>query len=154
MGSTAENVAQQFGIWLEAMDELAAESDRRATQAIHEGYFKEQIVPVEIRGRKGCTVFDTDEHVKAETTPEALAKMKPAFSKEGRVTAGNASGINDGAAAVVLATASAVKSHGLRPMARLVGYAHAGVDPAIMGIGPVPATRLVLERTGLKLGRH
>ena len=151
MGVTAENVAERFGISREAMDELAVESHRRAAHAIREGYFKEQIVPVEIRTRKGTVAFDVDEHVKPETSLESLAKMKPAFTKEGRVTAGNASGINDGAAAVVLATAAAVKSHGLQPLARLVGYAHAGVDPSIMGIGPVPATRLVLERTGLKL---
>ena len=151
MGVTAENVAERFGISREAMDELAVESHRRAAHAIREDYFKEQIVPVEIRTRKGTVAFDVDEHVKPETSLESLAKMKPAFTKEGRVTAGNASGINDGAAAVVLATAAAVKSHGLQPLARLVGYAHAGVDPSIMGIGPVPATRLVLERTGLKL---
>lgn len=151
MGITAENVAEQFGITREAMDMLAVESHRRAAQAIAEGRFKEQIVPVEIRTRKGTTVFDTDEHVKADTSLESLAKMKPAFRKDGRVTAGNASGINDGAAAVVMASGEAVKAHGLKPLARLVGYAHAGVEPTIMGIGPVPATRLVLERTGLKL---
>ena len=153
MGGTAENVADTFGITRDMMDALAAESHRRAHAATTAGYFKEQIVPVEIVTRKGTTLFDRDEHVKAETTVETLAKMKPAFRKEGgRVTAGNASGINDGAGAVVLATAAAVQAHGLKPLARLVAYAHAGVDPKIMGIGPVPATRAVLKRAGLKTG--
>jgi acetyl-CoA C-acetyltransferase len=154
MGVTAENVADRYDISREQMDELAVESHRRAAAAIAAGLFKEQIVPVRIATRKGETVFDTDEHVKAETTAEVLAKMKPAFRKEGgRVTAGNASGINDGAAAVVLATAEAVRTHGLTPLARLVSYAHAGVDPAIMGIGPVPASRRALEKAGLKVGQ-
>ncbi len=152
MGITAENVAEQFGISRQMMDELAAESHRRAAAAIAAGRFKEQIVPVMIKGRKGEVAFDTDEHVKADTTVESLGKMRSAFKKEGLVTAGNASGINDGAGAVVLASAEAVKAQGLKPMARLVGYAHAGVDPKIMGIGPVPATRAVLKRTGLKAG--
>jgi len=151
MGITAENVAEQFGITRLMMDTLAAESHRRAAAAIAGGRFKEQIVAVVTQGRKGETRFDTDEHVKPDTTAESLAKMKPAFKKEGSVTAGNASGLNDGAGAVVLASADAVKSHGLKPLARLVGYAHAGVDPTIMGIGPVPATRKVLERTGLSV---
>ena len=120
--------------------------------AIQAGYFKEQIVPVEIATRKGTVLFDTDEHVRAETTLQVLAGMKPAFKKEGgTVTAGNASGINDGAAAVVLAAGERVAALGLKPLARLVGYAHAGVDPAYMGIGPVPATQKVLARTGLKV---
>ncbi|MEJ7931850.1 acetyl-CoA C-acyltransferase family protein [Ramlibacter sp. AN1015] len=154
MGVTAENVADQFGITREQMDALAAESHRRAAAAITEGRFKEQIVPVRIASRKGEVVFDTDEHVKPATTVELLAGMKPAFRKEGgTVTAGNASGINDGAAAVVLATGEAVRAHKLRPLARLVGYAHAGVDPKVMGIGPVPATRRVLEKTGLSVDR-
>ncbi|NOV26467.1 acetyl-CoA C-acyltransferase [Cupriavidus necator] len=151
MGITAENVAVRYNISRERMDELAARSQRRASEAITAGRFKEQIVPVEIRTRKGATVFDTDEHVRADITVEVLAKMKPAFKKDGLVTAGNASGINDGAAAVVLADADRVRSLGLRPLARLVGYAHAGVEPAYMGIGPVPATRNVMERTGLKV---
>ena len=151
MGGTAENVADEFGITREMMDVLAAESHRRAHAATEAGYFKEQIVPVEIVTRKGTTLFDRDEHVKVATTLDVLSKMKPAFRKEGgRVTAGNASGINDGAGAVVLATAEAVRTHGLKPLARLVAYAHAGVDPKIMGIGPVPATRAVLKRAGLK----
>jgi acetyl-CoA C-acetyltransferase len=151
MGITAENVAEQFGISRQMMDELAAESHRRAAAAIAAGRFKEQIVPVVIKTRKGDVSFDTDEHVKADTTVDTLAKMKPAFKKDGAVTAGNASGINDGAGAVVLASGEAVKAGGLKPLARLVGYSHAGVEPAIMGIGPVPATRKVLERTKLSV---
>ena len=152
MGMTAENVAQAYGITREQMDALAAESHRRAAAAIAAGRFKEQVVPVMLKTRKGDVAFDTDEHVKADTSTETLAKMKPAFKKEGgMVTAGNASGINDGAGAVVLASADAVRTHGLKPLARLVAYAHAGVDPKVMGIGPVPATRRALERAGLKV---
>jgi acetyl-CoA C-acetyltransferase len=152
MGITAENVAEQFGISRDQQDALAVESHRRAAAAIAAGRFKDQIVPVLLKTRKGEVAFDTDEHVKPDTTAETLAKMKPAFKKEGgTVTAGNASGINDGAAAVVLASADAVRSGNLKPLARLVGYAHAGVEPTIMGIGPVPATRKVLERTGLSV---
>ncbi|MEK8052304.1 acetyl-CoA C-acyltransferase family protein [Ideonella sp. DXS22W] len=151
MGITAENVGEQFGISRQQMDELAVESHRRAAAAIAAGRFKEQIVPVMLKTRKGEVAFDTDEHVKADTTMETLAKMRPAFKKDGAVTAGNASGINDGAGAVVMASGDAVKAQGLKPMARLVGYAHAGVEPTIMGIGPVPATRKVLERTGLSI---
>ncbi|ENO85107.1 acetyl-CoA C-acyltransferase family protein [Thauera linaloolentis] len=151
MGITAENVALRYGIDRETQDALALESQRRAARAIAEGRFKEQIVPVEIRSRKGTALFDTDEHVRADLTPEALAKMKPVFQKDsGTVTPGNASGLNDGAGAVVLAEGRRASALGLRPLARLVGYAHAGVEPLYMGIGPVPATRLVLERTGLK----
>lgn len=150
MGITAENVAVRYGISREQQDVLAAESHRRAAMAIGEGRFKEQIVPVEIKTRKGVVLFDTDEHVRAATTVETLAAMKPAFKKDGTVTAGNASGINDGAGAMVLATGERVNALGLTPLARLVGYAHAGVEPAFMGIGPIPATRKVLERTGLK----
>jgi acetyl-CoA C-acetyltransferase len=152
MGMTAENVAEAYGITREQMDTLAAESHRRAAAAIAAGRFKEQVVPVMLKTRKGEVAFDTDEHVKPDTTAQALAGMKPAFKKEGgTVTAGNASGINDGAAAVVLASGDAVRAHGLKPLARLVAYAHAGVDPKIMGIGPVPATRKALERAGLKV---
>lgn len=151
MGITAENVGEQFGISRQQMDELSVESHRRAAAAIAAGRFKDQIVPVMLKTRKGEVAFDTDEHVKADTTMETLGKMKPAFKKDGAVTAGNASGINDGAAAVVLASGDAVKSQGLKPLARLVGYAHAGVEPTIMGIGPVPATRKLLERTGLSV---
>ncbi|MDA7416106.1 acetyl-CoA C-acyltransferase family protein [Xenophilus arseniciresistens] len=152
MGITAENVAERYRISREMQDALAAQSQQRAAAAIAAGRFKEQIVPVEIKTRKGVVAFDTDEHVRADTTAASLAGMKPAFKKEGgTVTAGNASGINDGAGAVVLAEGARVKALGLRPLARLVGYAHAGVEPAYMGIGPVPATRKVLERTGLKV---
>ncbi|MCW5665624.1 MAG: acetyl-CoA C-acyltransferase family protein [Piscinibacter sp.] len=152
MGITAENVAEQFGISRTMMDELAVESHRRAAAAIADGRFKSQIVPVVIPSKKGDLSFDTDEHVKPGTTMETLAKMRAAFKKDGSVTAGNASGINDGAGAVVLASADAVKAGNLKPLARLVAYAHAGVEPTIMGIGPVPATKLALARAGLKVG--
>jgi len=152
MGITAENVAERYHISREMQDELAAASHQRAAAAIAAGHFKEQIVAVEIATRKGVVVFDTDEHVRASTTIELLSTMKPAFRKEGgSVTAGNASGINDGAAAVALAAGDRVAALGLKPLARLVGYAHAGVDPAYMGIGPVPATQKVLQRTDLKI---
>ena len=152
MGVTAENVAERFGITRQMMDELAVASHARAARAIAEGRFKEQIVPVKIASRKRVIEFDTDEHVKADTTLEVLSAMKPAFKRDGgSVTAGNASGINDGAAAVVLASGEAVKAQNLKPLARLVGYAYAGVDPAFMGIGPVPATRKLLDRVGLKV---
>jgi acetyl-CoA C-acetyltransferase len=149
MGITAENVAQRDGITREMQDAVALESQQRAARAIAEGRFKSQIVSVEVASRKGTVLFDTDEHVRGDMTPEQLAKMKPAFKSDGSVTAGNASGLNDGAAAVVLATAQAVKAQGLQPLARLVAYAHAGVDPKLMGLGPVPATRLALKRAGL-----
>ncbi|MDB5942342.1 MAG: thlA, partial [Ramlibacter sp.] len=136
MGITAENVAARDGITRAMQDELAVESHRRAARAIAEGRFKSQIVPVEIATRKGTVVFDTDEHVRADASLEQLSKMKPAFRKDGSVTAGNASGINDGAAAVVLASDAGLKSANLKPMARLVSYAHAGVDPKLMGLGP------------------
>ena len=153
MGVTAENVAAKFGVDRATQDALALASHQRAVAAISGGRFTEQIVPVEIASRKGTIVFDTDEHPRADTTLESLGKMKPAFKKEGgSVTAGNASGINDGAGAVMLATEAAVKRLNLVPLARLVGYAHAGVEPELMGIGPVPATRAVLQRTGLKVG--
>jgi acetyl-CoA C-acetyltransferase len=152
MGVTAENVANQFGISRQTQDEAAVESHRRAIHAIREGRFKSQIVPIEIPGKKGPTVFDTDEHARDDVTLEGLGKLKTVFAKEGgSVTAGNASGINDGAAALVLMEASAAAKAGCKPMARLVAYAHAGVDPKIMGIGPVPATRKALQRAGLKL---
>jgi acetyl-CoA C-acetyltransferase len=151
MGVTAENVAVDFRVSRADQDELAAESHRRAAAAIAEGRFKEQILPIEIPGRKGVTVVDTDEHVRPEVSLEDMARLKPAFAKDGTVTAGNASGINDAAAAVILASESFVKSSGLNPMGRLVGYGHAGVEPRIMGMGPVPATQKVLARTGLKV---
>lgn len=152
MGITAENVAERYKISRDMQDELAVISQQRAAAAIEAGRFKEQIVPVEIATRKGTVLFDTDEHVRGNTTLETLAGMKPAFRKEGgTVTAGNASGINDGAAAVLLAAGNRMGALGLKPLARLVGYAHAGVEPAYMGIGPVPATQKVLQRTGLKI---
>ncbi|OJU91928.1 MAG: acetyl-CoA acetyltransferase [Burkholderiales bacterium 66-5] len=152
MGVTAENVAERYKISREMQDTLAAESHRRAVAAIAAGRFKEQIVPIEIKTRKGVVLFDTDEHPRADTTVATLSGMKPVFKKEGgTVTAGNASGINDGAGAVVLAGGDRVQALSLKPLARLVGYAHAGVDPNYMGIGPVPATQMVLKRTGMKL---
>ena len=152
MGVTAENVAADFGVSRADQDALAAESHRRAAAAQAAGYFAEQILPVEIAGKRGkVTVVDTDEHVRPEVRLEDMAKLRPAFAKDGTVTAGNASGVNDAAAAVVLASASFVSRAGLTPMGRLVGYAHAGVEPRIMGMGPVPAVRTVLDRTGLKL---
>ncbi len=151
MGVTAENVAAKYGITREDQDKLAVESHRRAAAAIAEGRFRDQILPIEIKSRKGTVVFDTDEHVRNNASLEDLAKLKPVFVPEkGTVTAGNASGINDGAAAVVLMERKAAEARGAKPMARLVAYAHAGVDPAYMGIGPVPASRKALERAGLK----
>ena len=152
MGITAENVAERYRISRAMQDELAATSQQRAAAAIAAGRFNEQIVPVHIETRKGTTVFATDEHVRANTTADVLATMKPAFKREGgTVTAGNASGINDGAAAVTLVAGDRVAALGVKPLARLVGWAHAGVEPAYMGIGPVPATQKVLQRTGLRL---
>lgn len=152
MGVTAENVAAQEGITREMQDALAIVSQQRAARAIAEGRFKEQIVPVEIASRKGTVLFDTDEHVRGDVTMEQLAKMKPAFKDGGSVTAGNASGLNDGAAALVLATGEAVKAQGLKPLARLVSHGHAGLDPKVMGLGPVPASKIALQRAGLKVG--
>lgn len=151
MGITAENVADRFEVSREAQDALAAESHARAARAIAEGRFETQIVPVEVSTRKGITVFATDEHVRAETTAESLAALRPAFRRDGSVTAGNASGLNDGAAAVVLASASAVEARGLQPAARILGWGHAGVDPQIMGIGPLAAVPIALRRAGLEL---
>jgi acetyl-CoA C-acetyltransferase len=150
MGITAENVAAQEGITREMQDALAVESHQRAARAIAEGRFADQIVPVELVSRKGSTFFSVDEHVRADTSLASLAKMRPAFKPDGTVTAGNASGLNDGAAAVVLATGAAVKAQGLKPLARLVSHGHAGLDPKIMGLGPVPATQIALQRAGLK----
>ncbi|KDD69060.1 acetyl-CoA C-acetyltransferase [Pseudomonas sp. BT76 TE3572] len=149
MGITAENVAERYGITRQAQDELALLSQQRAARAIAEGRFTDQIVPIEVASRKGTVTFATDEHVRAEVNAEQLGKMKPAFKKDGSVTAGNASGLNDGAGALILATGQMVLDQGLKPMVRLVGYAHAGVEPELMGLGPIPATRLVLKRAGL-----
>ncbi|HKO66714.1 MAG TPA: beta-ketothiolase BktB [Burkholderiaceae bacterium] len=152
MGVTAENVATKWGITREEQDKLAVESHRRAAAATKEGRFKSQIVPVEIKGKKGMTMFETDEHFRDGATLEDMAKLKPVFAKEnGTVTAGNASGINDGAAAVVLMERALADKRGLKPMARLVSYGHAGVDPKYMGIGPVPSTKKALERAKLKV---
>ncbi|MGV2291545.1 beta-ketothiolase BktB [Trinickia sp. YCB016] len=150
MGVTAENVAQKYGITRDAQDALALESHRRAARAIEAGRFKEQILPIAIASKKGEVSFDTDEHVRLNATADDFAKLKPVFAKEnGTVTAGNASGINDAAAAVVLMERRVAEARGVKPLARLVAYAHAGVDPAYMGIGPVPATRRALERAGI-----
>ena len=149
MGTTAENVAEQFDVSRDDMDALSAESHQRASTAIAAGHFRSQIVPVPVTKKRESASFDTDEHVKGDTTVETLAKMKPAFRKDGVVTAGNSSGINDGASALVLASGEAVKNYGLAPLARLVSYGHGGVDHRIMGIGSVPAARQALQRAGL-----
>jgi acetyl-CoA C-acetyltransferase len=151
MGVTAENVAAEHGISRADQDAFALESQTRAARAIAEGRFASQIVPVEIKTRKGVEEFKVDEHPKA-TSMEALAGLRPAFQKDGSVTAGNASGINDGAAALVLARGEAAEKAGLKPRARVLGYAHAGVAPRVMGIGPVPAVQALLARTGLSIG--
>ena len=153
MGETAENVAERYGIDRERQDAFALESQRRAVAAIDAGRFDEQIVPVEVAGRKGeTTTVSRDEHPRADTSVEALAKLKPAFKRDGgSVTAGNSSGINDGASAVLLVEAERGRELGLKPLARVVATAVAGVDPAVMGIGPVPATRKALDRAGIRI---
>jgi acetyl-CoA C-acetyltransferase len=151
MGITAENLATKWGITRQEQDQLAVDSHRKAAAAIAEGRFKSQIVPIVKQTRKGEVIFDTDEHVKAGTTLESLAKLKPAFKKDGSVTAGNASGINDGAAFFVLGDAAVAAAHGHKPLARLAGYAVAGVPNEIMGEGPIPATKLALKKAGLTL---
>ena len=149
MGVTAENVSDEHSVTREEQDAFAAESQNRAAAAIEAGHFKDQIVPVEVKRRREMVAFDTDEHPKP-TTIETLAGLRPAFKKDGSVTAGNASGINDGAAALVLATASAAEKAGLKPRARILGYAHAGVRPEVMGIGPVPAVEALLKRINME----
>ncbi|HXP29816.1 MAG TPA: acetyl-CoA C-acetyltransferase [Stellaceae bacterium] len=151
MGNTAENVAQRWQITREQQDALAARSQARAEAAQKSGRFKDEIVPVKIATRKGETIVDADEYPKHGTTVEVLAKLRPAFDKNGTVTAGNASGINDGAAAVVLMTAEEAQRRDLKPLARIVSWATAGVDPAVMGSGPIPASRLALKRAGWKV---
>jgi len=151
MAITAENIAEKWKITREQQDELAVESHRRAINAIGKGYFKEQILPVELKTRKGTTLFDKDEHPRADASMEGMAKLRAVFKKDGSITAGNASGINDAAAAVVLMEKSAAAKKGLKPMARLVSYALAGVDPKYMGIGPVPASKKALEKAGLRI---
>ena len=149
MGVTAENVAEQYGISREAQDALAVDSQQRAGIAIRDGRFTDQILPLEVKAGRNTVTFDTDEHVRADTSPSTLSGLRPVFRRDGSVTAGNASGINDGAAAVVLAERSAAEAKGLTPMARLIGYAHAGVDPTIMGIGPIPAVQTLFDKTGM-----
>ncbi len=151
MAITAENIAEKWKITREQQDAFAVESHRRAINAIEKGYFKEQILPVELKTRKGTTLFDKDEHPRADASLEGMAKLRAVFKKDGSITAGNASGINDAAAAVVLMEKSAAAKQGLKPMARLVSYALAGVDPKYMGIGPVPASQKALEKAGLKI---
>ncbi|HMM19499.1 MAG TPA: acetyl-CoA C-acetyltransferase [Selenomonadales bacterium] len=151
MGITAENVAAQCGISRQAQDELAASSQAKAAKAIADGLFKEEILPMTIKGKKGDTVFDTDEYPRAGTSAESLAGLRPAFKPDGTVTAGNASGINDGAAALVVASAEKAKQLGLRPLARIRSYAACGIDPSIMGLGPVAATRKALTKAGLTM---
>jgi acetyl-CoA C-acetyltransferase len=148
MGTTAENVAEKYQITREQQDAFAVASQNKAEAAIKAGRFKDEIVPVTIKTRKGETVVDTDEHPRMGATLDSVAKLRPAFSKDGTVTAGNASGINDGAAAVVMMTAAEASRRGIRPLARIVSWAHAGVDPSIMGTGPIPASRKALELAG------
>src|SRR5919202_2211454 len=152
MGNTAENVAQKWQITREQQDEFAAKSQQKAEAAMKSGRFKDEIVPVTIKGRKGDTIVDTDEYPRFGATVEGMAKLRPAFSKNGTVTAGNASGINDGAAALVLMTANEADRRGIKPLARIVSWATAGVDPAIMGTGPIPASRMALEKAGWSVG--
>ncbi len=149
MGITAEEIASRHGISREAQDAFALASQQKASAAREAGCFKREIFPVTIAGKKGDTTFDQDEYIKADASAEGLAKLKPAFKKDGTVTAGNASGINDGAAALLLASESAAKAH--KPIARILGFAQAGVDPAVMGLGPVPAIQKLLAKTGVKL---
>jgi len=151
MGVTAENVAAEFEISRADQDALAVESHRRAAAAAQAGYFDEQITPVQAPARKGTVEVVADEHIRPDVTVADLARLRPAFTDDGTVTAGNASGVNDAAAAVMIASGSYAQSHGLAPLGRLIAYSHAGVEPRIMGIGPVPAVRKVLDRAGLKV---
>jgi acetyl-CoA C-acetyltransferase len=150
MGITAENIAAKYGITREEQDAFALESHRRAANALDKGYFASQIVPIEVKSKKGPVSFTLDEHVRKDAKIEDMQKLKPAFKKDGTVTAGNASGINDAAAAIVMMEAGAAEKRGLKPLARLVAYAHAGVDPQVMGLGPIPAGKRVFEKAGLK----
>ncbi len=152
MGITAENVAEQYGITREMQDAFGVESQRKAAEAVASGAFKEEIVPVEIPQRKGDPiVFDTDEYVKPGTTMEKVGKLRPAFKKDGTVTAANASGINDGAAAVLVVSEDFVKAHGLKPMAKIIATGSKGVDPSVMGLGPIPSSQKALEKAGLTI---
>ena len=150
MGVTAENIAAKYGFTREQQDSFSIESHRRASRAIDAGYFKSQIAPIELKTRKGVEQFATDEHVRPGATMADLAKLKTVFKKDGTVTAGNASGLNDAGAAVVMVSSSFAEKAGLKPMARLVAYAHAGVEPQLMGLGPIPAVKRVFEKAGLK----
>jgi len=150
MGVTAENIAAKYGFSREAQDAFALESHRRAARALEAGHFKSQVVPVELKTRKGTEQFTTDEHVRMGAKIEDMSKLRAVFKKDGTVTAGNASGINDAGAAIVLMEAKAAEKAGAKPMARMLGYAHAGVEPQVMGLGPIPAVKRVFERTGLK----
>jgi len=150
MGVTAENIAAKYGFTREQQDEFSVASHRKASSAIQNGYFKSQIVPIELKTRKGVEQFVTDEHVRKEVSMADMARLKAAFKKDGSVTAGNASGLNDAGAAIVLTSSSFSEKHNLKPMARLVAYAHAGVEPQLMGLGPIPAVKRVFERSGLK----
>ena len=151
MGLTAENVAEKYGITREMQDAFSYDSQMKATAAINEGRFDDEILPVEVKLRKSSFVFDTDEYVRPDTTLEKLAKLKPAFKQGGTVTAGNASGMNDGASAVVLMAQSEAKKRGIKPLVSIISYAAAGVEPSLMGLGPVPAVRKALDRAGLNL---
>lgn len=151
MGITAQNVAASEGISREEQDRLALLSQQRAARAIREGRFCDQIVPIQVKRGKQMQNFDVDEHVRGDVTIEQLACMKPAFQPDGTVTAGNSSGLNDGASVLVLASEQAIKHEGLRPLARVVSYAHAGVEPTLMGLGPIPASRLALQKAGLNV---
>jgi acetyl-CoA C-acetyltransferase len=151
MGVTAENVAEKWGVTREDQDAFAVESHRRAAQAQDNGWFKEQILPIDVKAKGGMVAFETDEHVRADSTVEAMARLKPAFSKDGSVTAGNSAGVNDAAAAVVLMERRQAEDRGITPMGRLVAYSHAAVEPRYMGIGPIPAIRKVLDRAGVSV---
>ena len=150
MGVTAENIAAKYGFTRAQQDEFSIASHQKAAKAIEAGYFKSQIVPIELKTRKGVEQFTTDEHVRKDVKPEDMSKLKTVFKKDGSVTAGNASGINDAGAAVVLMEAQAAKRQDIKPLARLVAYAHAGVEPQVMGLGPIPAVRRVFEKAGLR----
>jgi acetyl-CoA C-acetyltransferase len=150
MGVTAENIAAKYGFTREQQDQFSVESHRRAARAMEQGLFKSQIVAIELKTKKGVEQFTTDEHVRKDVKPEDMAKLKAVFKKDGTVTAGNASGINDAGAAVVLMDSQAAKRQNIKPLARLVAYAHAGVEPQVMGLGPIPAVRRVFEKAGLK----
>jgi len=151
MGVTAENVAAKYGVTRAQQDQFSVESHVRAANAIRNGFFKQQIMAIEIKDRKGTKLFDTDEHVRGDATVENLGKLKTVFKKDGTVTAGNASGINDGAAAMVLMERKRAEKRGLQPMARLVAYGHAGVEPTLMGLGPIPAVHNAMKKAGLSV---